>query len=66
MPAARSVSPVSAAATGRAPNVPLGAGVGALVLLAFLVEPFIGARLARFAGTIIGAGDAASCPWEER
>jgi hypothetical protein len=65
-PVARSARPVSAAATGRVPNVPLGAGVGALVLLACLVEPFIGARLARFAVTIIGAGGAASCPWEER
>jgi hypothetical protein len=64
-PTARAATPV-AASTGRVPNVPLGAGVGALVLLAFLVEPFVGARLARVAGTIIGAGDAASCPWEER
>jgi hypothetical protein len=66
VPSARAAAPVAAAATGRTPNVPLGAGVGALVLLAFLVEPFLGARLARVAGTIIGAGDAASCPWEER
>jgi hypothetical protein len=66
VPSARAAAPVAAAATGRTPNVPLGAGVGALVLLAFLVEPFLGARLARVAGTIIGADDAASCPWEER
>lgn len=57
-------APVATAAA-RVPNIPLGSGVGALVLLGFLVEPFIGGRLARLAGTVLG-GDTVACPREER
>jgi hypothetical protein len=58
-------SPAAPVATTRAPNVPLGAGVGALVLVAFLVQPILGARLAALAGTVLAAGGP-SCPLEER
>jgi len=31
-----------------------------------LVQPFLGARLARFSSAVLAAGDTASCPLEER
>jgi hypothetical protein len=54
------------ALVSRVPKVPLGAGIGALVALMFLVQPLIGGRLAKMAGAVLAADDAASCPWEER
>ena len=46
------------------PAVPIGAGIGALALLALIAQPFIGDRLGR-AATAVLAGDAGPCPWEE-
>jgi hypothetical protein len=51
--------------TGSIPNIPLGTGVGAMVLLAFLAEPFVGARLARLATAVTGGDAAVACPLEE-
>lgn len=48
-----------------APGAPIGAGVGALVLLALLASPFVGELLARLGGTVLGAGVGESCTWEE-
>jgi len=48
------------------PDVPLGVGIGALAALVLLVQPFLGARLARFSSGLLAAGDTASCPLEER
>jgi hypothetical protein len=54
------------ALASRVPKVPLGAGIGALVLLMFLVQPLLGGRLAKLAGAVLAADDAEACPWEER
>lgn len=48
------------------PEVPAGAGVGALVLLALLAHPFIGQLLARGCAAVLAAGRSESCSWEER
>lgn len=48
------------------PEVPAGAGVGALVLLALLAHPFIGQLLARGCAAVLAPGRSESCPWEER
>jgi len=44
--------------------VPIGAGVGALVALVLLVQPFIGNLIARRVDGLL-AGGAEACPWEE-
>jgi hypothetical protein len=44
----------------------LGAGIGALALLALLAQPFLGRQLARFATAQLAPGAAGSCPQEER
>jgi hypothetical protein len=50
---------------GAAAEIPAGAGIGGLVALALLSQPFIGDRLAAMAQAILGAGGAAACPREE-
>lgn len=65
LPGGGPASRVLPAASARVPNVPLGAGVGVLVLLGFCVQPFAGARLARLASAVIGGDDSVSCPWED-
>jgi hypothetical protein len=52
--------------TSTLPEVPVGAGIGALAALVLLVQPFLGTRLARFSTAVLAAGDTASCPLEER
>ena len=51
---------------GDAPAVPIGAGVGALALLALLGQPFIGDRLARASQVVLAADSFSTCPWEGR
>lgn len=65
VPSLLAAAPAAGTQTG-APSVPIGAGVGALALLALLAQPFVGERLARAARGVLGADGAASCPWEER
>ena len=63
-PAARpSSTPV--APTRTAAEIPTGAGIGGLVLLALLSQPLIGDRIAAAAQAILGAGSGATCPREE-
>lgn len=62
----RTPARVSRPLTERAREVPLGVGIGAVVLLAILVQPFLGAAVARMATTVLAAGESASCPQEER
>lgn len=48
------------------PGTGLAAGIGAFVLLGLLLQPFAGRGLAGLASTILAAGPADACPWEER
>ncbi|MFL6206663.1 MAG: choice-of-anchor P family protein [Acidimicrobiales bacterium] len=59
-------SPLSTTPATALPDLPLGVGIGALVALVLLAQPFLGARLARFSTGLLAAGDTASCPLEER
>jgi len=61
-----SSSQVATTPASEIPEVPFGVGLGALVALVLLVQPFLGARLARFSTGLLAAGDTASCPLEER
>jgi hypothetical protein len=61
-----SAAPSSTAPASAVPDVPFGAGVGALAVLVLLAKPFLGARLARFSTGVLTAGDAAGCPLEDR
>jgi hypothetical protein len=63
------------AASGRAVAVPaavqrpeatLATGIGALVLIALLVQPFAGGLLKRLADTVLAPGATEACPREER
>ena len=56
----------AAAPVAALPEVPLAAGIGALAALVLLVQPFVGARIARMAETVLAAGDGVSCPLEDR
>ena len=49
-----------------APAASLGAGIGALALLALLAQPFIGDRLARAGAAVLATGPTDTCPLEER
>ena len=53
------------ASTETPTSVPIGIGVGGLVLLALLVQPLLGERIARACGTVLAAGHADTCRWEE-
>jgi hypothetical protein len=44
----------------------LATGIGALALLALLVQPILGSQLARFANALLAPGATGSCPQEER
>jgi hypothetical protein len=57
---------LSTSPTATLPEVPVGAGIGALAALVLLAQPFLGTRLARFSTAVLAAGDTASCPLEER
>jgi hypothetical protein len=46
-------------------SVPIGVGVGGLVLLALLAQPFLGERIARACGTVLSTDHADTCRWEE-
>jgi hypothetical protein len=48
------------------PAASVGAGIGALALLALLVQPFVGDRLARAAAAVLGDDVAETCLREER
>jgi hypothetical protein len=50
--------------TGSTSELPRGAGIGGLVLLALLSAPFVGDRLGGMAQGILGARGAATCPRE--
>ena len=45
---------------------PNGAGIGALALLALLVQPLVGTRLARGVAAVLGVDDPDTCLREER
>jgi hypothetical protein len=64
--AATANAPIATTPTAALPDVPFGAGIGALVVLVLLAQPFLGARLARFSTGLLAAGDGATCPLEER
>ena len=59
-------SPLSPVGDTESAPVPIGVGVGGLVLLALLVQPFLGERIARACGTVLATGHADTCRWEER
>jgi hypothetical protein len=58
-------APTVPTATSDVPQTTFAAGIGALVLLALLAQPFAGNRLARLASAIL-ADDAGACPREKR
>jgi hypothetical protein len=58
-------APDAARPAASLPDLPLGAGIGALGVLLLLVQPFAGARLARMADALLAADDTVACPWEE-
>jgi hypothetical protein len=58
-------STVATTPTAALPEVPLGAGLGALAILALLAQPLAGVRMARMANTVLAAGPT-SCPREGR
>jgi hypothetical protein len=49
-----------------APTVSLGEGIGGLALLALMIQPFLGDRLARLAGIVLASDATAACPREGR
>jgi hypothetical protein len=48
------------------PAASVGAGIGALALLALLAQPFVGDRLARAAAAVLGDDETETCLREER
>lgn len=63
LPVSTPTQPVGASGT---PQIPAGAGVGALVLLALLATPFIGERLAWACAAVLAADRPERCAREER
>jgi hypothetical protein len=59
-------APSAPAATSHAPHTTFAAGIGALALLALVVQPIAGTRLARLAGAVLATDHAGTCPREER
>ena len=57
--------PTAPAASTETPVASLGAGIGALALLALLAQPFLGNRIARAGAAVLGTGAAGTCPMEE-
>jgi hypothetical protein len=53
------------ARTDGLPKLPISEGVGALVLLALLAQPFLGERIAWIANAVLAANRPDSCSWEE-
>jgi hypothetical protein len=45
--------------------VPIGAGVGGLLALVLLVQPFLGNLIARRVDGVLAA-DGTACPWEDQ
>jgi hypothetical protein len=61
------VTPVAPATTETtAAHIPIGAGIGAALVLALLAQPLFGHGLSKGVSTIVGAEQVSSCPWEER
>ena len=59
--------PVAAApASNDVPAASLGAGIGALALLALLVQPFFGRRIAQAGAAVLATGPVDTCPLEAR
>ncbi len=57
--------PTAPAANTETPLASLGAGIGALALLALLAQPFLGSRIARAGAAVLGTGPNDTCPLEE-
>jgi len=53
------------ASSGQGP-APVATGVGALALLALLVQPFVGDWLGRGSAAVLSSDQFTACPWEER
>lgn len=65
-PAPSAGAPVATQPAGTsAPAASLGAGIGALALLALLAQPFIGDRIARAGAAVLGTGPTDTCPLAE-
>jgi hypothetical protein len=47
-------------------ELPVGAGVGGLVLLILLLQPFLGERIAWISSAVLAADRSDTCTWEER
>lgn len=60
-------APVQAApAANEVPAASLGAGIGALALLALLVQPLLGRRIAQAGAAVLATGPVDTCPLEAR
>ena len=55
-----------AAPTTEPTSVGFGQGLGGIALLALLLQPLLGGRLARWATTLLAADHAGTCPREGR
>lgn len=47
-------------------EIPFGTGLGSLILLALLVQPLLGHRIALATRALLGADDPQHCGWEQR
>ena len=57
--------PTAPAASTQTPAASLGAGIGALALLALLAQPFLGDRIARASAAVLATGPTDTCPLAE-
>lgn len=61
---APSLRPTRPVGSTTAPVSPFGAGIGGLLLVALLLQPFLGKALAQLSQGVLGSGGADECPWE--
>jgi hypothetical protein len=66
VPSVGAPASITPAATEKAPAASIGAGIGALALLALLGQPLLGERLARGAAALLATDQAETCLREER